>query len=67
MKSRENFDVHGDIDSTFGSHDDVLKDLRPLYLANRFFAGISRGVSTSSGNSDEHGNKSHNWISTIPR
>lgn len=36
---------------TLGSQDDVLNDLSPLYLANRFFAGTSNGVSTSSGNS----------------
>lgn len=34
---------------TLGSHVEVLKDLTPLYLANRFRAGTSIGVSTSSG------------------
>lgn len=36
---------------TLGSHEEVLKDLSPLYFANRFRAGTSNGVSTSSGNS----------------
>jgi hypothetical protein len=36
---------------TLGSQDDVLNDFSPLYFANRFFAGTSNGVSTSSGNS----------------
>lgn len=40
------------IKDTFGSHEEVLKDFRPLYLANRFRAGTSNGVSTSSGYSD---------------
>ena len=39
----------------FGSHEEVLKDFTPLYLAKRFRAGVSNGVSTSSGNSE--GNK----------
>ena len=39
---------------TLGSHDDVLKDLSPLYLAKRFLAGTPIGVSTSSGNSENH-------------
>lgn len=39
------------LELTLGSHDEVLKDLRPLYFANRFRAGTSIGVSTSSGNS----------------
>jgi len=38
---------------TFGSHEEVLKDLRPLYFAKRLLAGTSMGVSTSSGNSDK--------------
>lgn len=37
---------------TLGSHEEVLKDLRPLYFAKRFLAGKSTGVSTSSGNSE---------------
>jgi len=36
---------------TLGSQDDVLNDFSPLNFANRFFAGTSNGVSTSSGNS----------------
>jgi hypothetical protein len=34
---------------TLGSHEEVLKDLSPLYFANRSLAGTSNGVSTSSG------------------
>lgn len=37
---------------TFGSHEEVLNDLRPLYLVKRFLAGLSNGVSTSSGYSE---------------
>jgi hypothetical protein len=34
---------------TLGSHEEVLKDLSPLYFANRTLARTSNGVSTSSG------------------
>ena len=37
---------------TLGSHEEVRKDFRPLYLAKRFLAGTSNGVSTSSGYSE---------------
>jgi hypothetical protein len=37
---------------TLGSQDDVLNDFSPLYFAKRFLAGTSKGVSTSSGNSE---------------
>jgi hypothetical protein len=36
---------------TLGSHEEFRKDLRCLYFANRVLAGMSNGVSTSSGNS----------------
>ena len=46
---------------TLGSHEEVLKDLSPLYFANRFLAGTSNGVSTSSGYSTPTTNK---WQAT---
>lgn len=43
--------IHQRQEHTLGSHVEVLNDLTPLYLANRFRAATSIGVSTSSGNS----------------